>query len=86
VSVEVSAQGNQYLREAAEEAIPEGQGKSLEADRGGPNDSIPVQAPQRSASSAMSARVGDIRLIYTVDENQELVILLYVGHRERVYE
>jgi mRNA-degrading endonuclease RelE of RelBE toxin-antitoxin system len=37
-------------------------------------------------SSARSARSGDIRLIYTVDENQKFVILLYVGHRERVYE
>ncbi len=37
-------------------------------------------------SSARSARVGDIRLIYTVDGNQKLVVLLHVGHRERVYE
>lgn len=37
-------------------------------------------------SGARSARVGGMRLIYTVDENQKLVVLLYVGHRERVYE
>ncbi len=37
-------------------------------------------------SSAKSARVGDIRLVYTIDEKQKLVVLLYVGQRERVYE
>lgn len=37
-------------------------------------------------SGARSARVGEMRVIYTVDENQRLVVLLYVGHREGVYE
>ena len=37
-------------------------------------------------SGARSARAGDLRLIYTVDDVQKLIVLLFVGHRERVYE
>lgn len=37
-------------------------------------------------SSARSARAGDLRLIYAVDESQKLIVLLQAGHRERIYE
>jgi len=33
-----------------------------------------------------SARVGGLRIIYTIDENEKLIVLLSVGHRESVYE
>ena len=33
-----------------------------------------------------SARIGDLRIIYTVDEAEKRAILLHVGYRERVYE
>ncbi len=33
-----------------------------------------------------SARLGTLRIIYTVDEQQKHIILLHVGYRERVYE
>jgi mRNA-degrading endonuclease RelE of RelBE toxin-antitoxin system len=33
-----------------------------------------------------SARVGNLRIVYAVDEPAKRVVLLYVGPRERVYE
>jgi addiction module RelE/StbE family toxin len=33
-----------------------------------------------------SARVGGLRIIYAIDENEKLIVLLSVGHRESVYE
>lgn len=33
-----------------------------------------------------SARSGDLRIIYAIDEHDKRVILLHVGQRERVYE
>jgi addiction module RelE/StbE family toxin len=37
-------------------------------------------------SGTRSARAGDLRIIYAVDETEKRVFLLQVGHRERVYE
>jgi hypothetical protein len=37
-------------------------------------------------SSSRPARVGDLRVIFAVDDNQKSVGLLQVGHRERTYE
>jgi mRNA interferase RelE/StbE len=37
-------------------------------------------------SGMRSARVGDLRVLFTVEENEKRIVLLYVGHRERVYE
>ena len=37
-------------------------------------------------SGTRSARVGDLRIIYAIDETEKRIILLYIGHRERVYE
>jgi mRNA-degrading endonuclease RelE of RelBE toxin-antitoxin system len=33
-----------------------------------------------------SARIGDLRVIFAIDERRKRVLLLYVGPRERVYE
>ena len=33
-----------------------------------------------------SARKGELRILYAVDEDEKRVVLLYVGYRERVYE
>jgi len=37
-------------------------------------------------SGMRSARVGDLRVLYIVEENEKRIVLLRVGHRERVYE
>lgn len=37
-------------------------------------------------SGTRSARAGTLRLVYVVDESERRVILLYVGHREKMYE
>ena len=37
-------------------------------------------------SGTRSARAGDLRIIYVIDEPEKRIILLHVGHRERVYE
>jgi len=37
-------------------------------------------------SGTRSASAGDLRIIYAIDEVEKRVILLHVGHRERVYE
>lgn len=37
-------------------------------------------------SGTRSARVGDLRVLYVIAENEDRIILLHVGHRERVYE
>jgi mRNA-degrading endonuclease RelE of RelBE toxin-antitoxin system len=31
-------------------------------------------------------RIGDYRAIYEIVENREMVIVLYIGHRNRVYD
>jgi addiction module RelE/StbE family toxin len=33
-----------------------------------------------------SSRVGGLRIIYAIDDKEKRIILLHVGHRERVYE
>jgi addiction module RelE/StbE family toxin len=33
-----------------------------------------------------SARIGDLRILYIIEEGERRIILLHVGHRERVYE
>ncbi len=37
-------------------------------------------------SGTRSARAGNLRIIYAIDETEKRIILLHVGHRERVYE
>ncbi|MBC7091090.1 MAG: type II toxin-antitoxin system RelE/ParE family toxin [Nitrososphaeria archaeon] len=37
-------------------------------------------------SGKMSLRVGDYRIIYTIDESKKAIILYNVGHRKSVYE
>ncbi len=37
-------------------------------------------------SGTRSARTGNLRVIYAVDETEERIILIYLGYRERVYE
>ena len=37
-------------------------------------------------SGTRSARTGDLRIIYALDESEKRVVLLHVGHRERAYE
>lgn len=31
-------------------------------------------------------RIGDYRGIYEIDEKKKIVIILYIGHRNRVYD
>ena len=40
----------------------------------------------RKFRGTISARLGNLRIIYTVNEREKRVILLHVGYRERVYE
>ena len=37
-------------------------------------------------SEFWSLRVGDYRVIYEIDQNKNQVVILFVGHRSKVYE
>lgn len=37
-------------------------------------------------SGTRTARIGNLRVIYAVDEKEKRVNIIYAGHRERVYE
>ena len=37
-------------------------------------------------SDFWSLRVGDYRVIYEIDQNKNQVVILFVGHRSKVYE
>jgi mRNA interferase RelE/StbE len=37
-------------------------------------------------SDFWSLRVGDYRIIYEIDQNKEQVVILFVGHRGKVYD
>jgi len=37
-------------------------------------------------SDFWSLRVGDYRVIYEIDQNKKQVVILFVGHRSKVYD
>jgi mRNA interferase RelE/StbE len=37
-------------------------------------------------SDFWSLRVGDYRIIYEIDQNKKQVVILFVGHRSKVYD
>jgi mRNA interferase RelE/StbE len=37
-------------------------------------------------SDFWSLRVGDYRIIYEIDQNKKHVVILFVGHRSKVYD
>ena len=37
-------------------------------------------------SDFWSLRVGDYRVIYAIDQNKNQVVILFVGHRSKVYD
>jgi mRNA interferase RelE/StbE len=41
---------------------------------------------QLSQSDFFSLRVGDYRVIYQIDEREKQVVILFVGHRSKVYD
>jgi mRNA interferase RelE/StbE len=40
----------------------------------------------RSQSDFWSLRVGDYRVIYQIDHDKKQVVILFVGHRSKVYD
>jgi len=44
------------------------------------------KAPMGRLSGTRAARAGDLRIMFAVNEDENRIILLHVGHRERVYE
>ena len=69
----------------------ENSAKSIEKEFGGcftrfeqsPNS---YKALSGQLTETHSARVGGLRIIYAIDENEKLIVLFSVGHRESVYE
>jgi mRNA interferase RelE/StbE len=37
-------------------------------------------------SDFWSQRIGDYRIIYEIDQNKKQVVILFVGHRSKVYD
>jgi mRNA interferase RelE/StbE len=46
----------------------------------------PEKGDQLKPSQFWRVRVGDYRAIYEIDRTQNKVVVLYVGHRKRVYD
>ena len=49
------------------------------------------ESPERkgerlSPSAFWRVRVGDYRAIYEIDRKEKIVLVLYIGHRSRVYD
>lgn len=49
------------------------------------HDPHPAQSQRLKGSPNFRLRVGDYRVIYTVDDAAELVMVLTIGHRRDVY-
>ena len=57
--------------------------KVIEEIQGSPYSFKPLTG---QLAGTRSARMGSLRIVFAVDEQEKRVVLLYVGHRERVYE
>jgi mRNA interferase RelE/StbE len=44
-----------------------------------------ISGPVRMGAGQRKSRVGDWRIIFTVDDAQQLVIILEIKHRKRIY-
>ena len=49
-------------------------------------ESKPKKGKLLSGSDYRRLRIGDYRAIYEIDQNEEDVIVLYIGHRKNVYD
>lgn len=49
------------------------------------HDPHPAQSRRLKASDAFRLRVGDYRVVYTIDDGKLIVIVVAVGHRRNVY-
>lgn len=57
--------------------------KSLTRLKEGPLEGKPLKG---ELSGFRSSRVGNYRIVYTISNDQNIVYVLYVGHRSKVYE
>lgn len=49
-------------------------------------DSPETKGERLSPSAFWRIRVGDYRAIYEIDRKNKMVVVLYVGHRSKVYD
>ena len=49
-------------------------------------DSPRAKGQQLQDSRFLRLRIGDYRVIYTVNEEEQKVIILFIGHRKDVYD
>ena len=49
------------------------------------NDPVPVQAKRLKGRTEFRMRVGDYRVLYTVEHENRIVTISAVGHRRDVY-
>lgn len=66
-----------------EKSLKERIQKRLTQLKGEPQKGKPLKG---EFSGFRSSRVGSYRIVYTVSKNQEIVYVLYIGHRSRVYQ
>lgn len=52
----------------------------------GLHDSPERKGDRLSQSAFWRIRVGDYRAIYEIDTQKKIVLVLYIGHRSRVYD
>ena len=45
----------------------------------------PVAARKLADGTALRLRVGDYRIVYSVDDNRHIVTIIAIGHRREVY-
>ncbi len=50
------------------------------------DNSRPSGCKKLTGRNAYRLRVGDYRIIYTIDDGRLVVIVLEVGHRKHIYE
>lgn len=55
-------------------------------DKLGELESDPKNGKRLSGSNFWRLRIGDYRAIYEIDQKEEKVIVLFIGHRKNVYD
>jgi len=78
------------LRPAAVRALRRIQGRDRDRIRGAiallAHDPRPPGARALQGRPGLRVRVGDYRIVYTVDDGVLLVVVITVGHRREVYD
>lgn len=50
------------------------------------NDSFPIGSQKLAGGKGYRIRIGDYRVLYTVDKSNKTIVVIKIGHRRDVYK